>query len=146
MAFKSSGKLNLDLLRIEVDQIGQDAYDILPPDAVTKMIKKADDMATAIKAWMGRQELQITEMDAPVMIPKRNPWIDRRFNQVLLQPKQVTVQAPNGMVSQNFGPIDVKKELYGRAQLTQGRKGRKVVPQSEANVLTSKVQALEPKD
>tara|TARA_X000001036_G_scaffold426106_1_gene453112 strand:- start:414 stop:851 length:438 start_codon:yes stop_codon:yes gene_type:complete len=145
MAFESSGKLNLDLLRIEVDQIGQDAYDTLPPDAVTKMIKKADDMATAIKAWMGRQELKITEMDAPVMIPKRNPWIGGRYNQVLLQPRQVKVQG-SAAAQQNLGNIDVKTEIYGRAQLTQGRKGRKIVPQSEANVLTSKVEALEPKD
>ena len=32
------------------------------------------------------------------------------------------------------------------SSILQGRKGRKIVPQSETNVLTSKVEALEPKD
>ena len=145
MAFKSVGRLNLDLLQIEINQIGKDAYDKLPPDAVAKMKQKADDMTTAIKAWMGRQELRITEMDAPVIIPKRNPWTPDFFDQELLSATQVKVQG-SPTAQQNFKPIGLKNELYGRAQLTQGRSGKKAVPQSKANVLTSKVQALEPKD
>ena len=145
MAFKSVGRLNLDLLQIEINQIGKDAYDKLPPDAVAKMKQKADDMTTAIKTWMSRQELQITEMDAPVIIPKKNPWTSNPFDQKLLSETQVKVQG-TAAAQQNFKPIELKNELYGRAQLTQGRSGRKAVPQSEANVLTSKVQALEPKD
>ena len=109
------------------------------------MKQKADDMTTAIKAWMGRQELRITEMDAPVIIPKRNPWTPDFFDQELLSATQVKVQG-SPTAQQNFKPIGLKNELYGRAHLTQGRGGKKAVPQSEKNVLTSKVQALEPKD
>ena len=145
MAFESARRLNLDLLQIEINQIGKDAYDKLPPDAVAKMKQKADDMTTAIKAWMGRQELRITEMDAPVIIPKKNPWTPNSFDQKLLSAAQVKVQG-SAAAQQNLKDIGLKNELYGRAQLTQGRSGKKAVPQSKANVLTSKVQALEPKD
>ena len=66
MAFKSKGTLKLDLIEISKKQMGVQAYNNLDADGKKKIDAYAEDMMGAIKAFIERQEMNITdlEMDA----------------------------------------------------------------------------------
>ena len=68
MAFKSKGTLKLDLIEISKKQMGVQAYNKLDPDGKKKIDAYAEDMMGAIQAFIGRQEINITNLEAEGLI------------------------------------------------------------------------------
>ena len=68
MAFKSKGTLKLDLIEISKKQMGVQAYNYLDADGKKKIDAYAEDMMGAIKAFIERQEINITDLEAEGLI------------------------------------------------------------------------------
>ena len=68
MAFKSKGTLKLDLIEISKKQMGVQAYNNLDADGKKKIDAYAEDMMGAIKAFIERQEMNITDLEMDGMI------------------------------------------------------------------------------
>tara|TARA_A100000164_G_scaffold350351_1_gene354103 strand:- start:136 stop:504 length:369 start_codon:yes stop_codon:yes gene_type:complete len=68
MAFKSKGTLKLDLIEISKKQMGVNAYNNLDSDGKKKIDAYAEDMMGAIQAFIGRQEINITNLEAEGLI------------------------------------------------------------------------------
>ncbi len=60
----SAGDLVDDLKQIAIDRIGQDQYDKLDPTSINKIDEYTYEQAVAIQAFLQRQELNITDMEA----------------------------------------------------------------------------------
>ena len=69
MAFKSKGTLKLDLIEISKKQMGVKAYNALDEGGKQKIDAYAEDMMGAIQAFLGRQEMNITDLEAEGLIP-----------------------------------------------------------------------------
>ena len=68
MAFKSKGTLKLDLIEISKKQMGVQAYNNLDPDGKRKIDTQAEDMMGAMMAFLQRQEINITDLEAEGLI------------------------------------------------------------------------------
>ena len=68
MAFKSKGTLKLDLIEISKKQMGVQAYNNLDPDGKRKIHTYAEDMMGAMMAFLQRQEINITDLEAEGLI------------------------------------------------------------------------------
>tara|TARA_B100001248_G_C27227425_1_gene383169 strand:+ start:384 stop:752 length:369 start_codon:yes stop_codon:yes gene_type:complete len=68
MAFKSKGTLKLDLIEISKKQMGVNAYNKLDSDGKKKIDTYAEDMMGAMIAFLGRQEMSITNLEAEGLI------------------------------------------------------------------------------
>ena len=68
MAFKSKGTLKLDLIEISKKQMGVQAYNNLDPDGKRKIDTYAEDMMGAMIAFLQRQEINITALEAEGLI------------------------------------------------------------------------------
>ena len=60
----SSGDLRQDLKQIAIDRIGQDEYDNLDSISKQKIDEFTNEQAIATQAFLQRQELNITDMEA----------------------------------------------------------------------------------
>ena len=60
----SSGDLREDLKQIAIDRIGQDEYDVMDNISKQKISEFTNEQAIAIQAFLQRQELNITDMEA----------------------------------------------------------------------------------
>ena len=63
-ASDSSGDLRQDLKQIAIDRIGQDEYDNLDTISKQKISEFTNEQAIATQAFLQRQELNITDMEA----------------------------------------------------------------------------------
>ena len=68
MAFKSKGTLKLDLIEISKKQMGVQAYNNLDADGKRKIDTYAEDMMGAMIAFLQRQEINITDLEAEGLI------------------------------------------------------------------------------
>ena len=68
MAFKSKGTLKLDLIEISKKQMGVQAYNNLDADGKRKIDTYAEDMMGAMMAFLQRQEINITDLEAEGLI------------------------------------------------------------------------------
>ena len=68
MAFKSKGTLKHDLIEISKKQMGVQAYNNLDPDGKRKIDTYAEDMMGAMMAFLQRQEINITDLEAEGLI------------------------------------------------------------------------------
>ena len=68
MAFKSKGTLKLDLIEISKKQMGVQAYNNLDADGKKKIDTYAEDMMGAMIAFLQRQEINITDLEAEGLI------------------------------------------------------------------------------
>ncbi len=64
MAFRSSGTLEQDIKDIGIKRMGRKEYDKLKPEAKKLLDDYAEELTGALKAFLMRQEFQITDMDA----------------------------------------------------------------------------------
>mgnify|MGYP003626989611 CR=1 FL=1 len=64
MAFRSSGTLEQDIKDIGIKQMGKSEYNELNDGAKKLLDSYAKDLVGALKAFLMRQEFQITDMDA----------------------------------------------------------------------------------
>lgn len=64
MAFRSSGTLEQDIKDIGIKQMGKSEYNELNDGAKKLLDSYAKDLVGALKAFIMRQEFQITDMDA----------------------------------------------------------------------------------
>ena len=69
MAFKSKGTLKLDLIEISKKQMGVKAYNALDEGGKQKIDAYAEDMMGAIQAFLGRQKMNITDLEMSALIP-----------------------------------------------------------------------------
>ena len=60
----SSGDLRQDLKQIAIDRIGQEEYDNLDTISKQKISQFTNEQSIAIQAFLQRQELNITDMEA----------------------------------------------------------------------------------
>jgi hypothetical protein len=72
----SAGDLVDDLKQIAIDRIGQDQYDKLDPTSINKIDEYTYEQAVAIQAFLQRQELNITDMEAYGVIEKDQILVD----------------------------------------------------------------------
>ena len=91
MAFKSKGTLKLDLIEISKKQMGVKAYNALDEGGKQKIDAYAEDMMGAIQAFLGRQKMNITDLEMSALIP----------------PGGVTTAAGGP----NVNPIEVKSQV-----------------------------------
>ena len=145
MAFdreRGTGTLAGDFLEISKEQMGMDVYMKASPDVKFQMKRFHDDMAAAIKMYLQRQTFNITNMDAPVVIPSMNPWTPGAPPQVIMP--QLPVPAP-GFVIAPGTPISLSTPLFGRSQISENEN---VIgfPNVKQNVNSSEVKLLEPED
>tara|TARA_B100000941_G_C28486668_1_gene545403 strand:- start:987 stop:1430 length:444 start_codon:yes stop_codon:yes gene_type:complete len=147
MAFDSNRDINqslaTDFLEIAIEQMGRDVYNGMSPQAKRKLKTYNDNMATAVKYYLQRQTFNITQMDAPVVIPSINPWLPpgappQVFSTLYPIPSTPAAVPPGAVIS-------LGTPLFGRSQISedQNRIGQ---PQVNQNVKKSKVRLLEPED
>jgi len=145
MAFdriNGTGTLGGDFLEISKEQMGMKVYIDASPDVKFQMKRFHDDMAAAIKMYLQRQTFNITQMDAPVVIPSMNPWTPGAPPQVFttLYPIPSTPGAvPPGAA------ISLGTPLYGRSQISEDE-NLIGFPNVQQNVRSSEVRLLEPED
>ena len=118
MAFKTKGDLSEDLLQIEIDGLGQQVYNDMPKASREKIKKKCIDQMEAIKSWMTRQTLNITNLEAAGTV----------------KPGGIQVQG-TPTAQANTGFVNIDAQISDRSN----KHGRKEVNQ---NVNTTKVEAL----
>ena len=64
MAFRSKGKLQEDFKQTAIDRIGQSEYNALDDTSKKKIDDYTTEQAEALRAFLKRQELNITDMEA----------------------------------------------------------------------------------
>ncbi len=64
MAFRSSGTLEQDIKDIGIKRMGRKEYNKLSDEAKKLLDDYAEELVGALKAFLMRQEFQITDMDA----------------------------------------------------------------------------------
>ncbi|OUX53303.1 MAG: hypothetical protein CBE47_03620 [Pelagibacteraceae bacterium TMED287] len=123
MAYRSSGNLEKDIKDIAIQQMGGNkAYNALDSDGKGKIDSYAEDLTGAIKAFLQRQEFNITDMEAVGMI----------------QPGQVNVVGSPAAQS-NVVPIPISVQI----SQTSNKVG---LPQVFQNVKTSVIKLLKSED
>ena len=123
MAYRSSGNLEKDIKDIAIKQMGGDkAYNALDSDGRGKIDSYAEDLTGAIKAFLKRQEFNVTDMEAVGMI----------------QPGQInTVGSPTAQ--SNIAPIPISVQI----SQTSNKVG---LPQVFQNVKSSVIKLIKPED
>ena len=107
MAFKSKGELQVDLKQIAIDRIGQEKYDALDETSIRKIDNYTLEQTEAIQAFLERQELNITDMEAVGMI---------QTGQIQVQGGVSSPAAIGGPVSlvspaSNLAPIPIRVQI-----------------------------------
>ena len=147
MAFDTKNDINQslakDFLEIAIDQMGRDVYNGMGPSSKRSMKKYHDNMAIAVKYYLQRQTFNITQMDAPVVIPSINPWLPpgappQVFSTLYPIPSTPAAVPPGAVIS-------IGTPLFGRSQISEDR-NRVGQPQVNQNVKSSEVRLLEPED
>ena len=93
MAFKSKGTLKLDLIEISKKQMGVQAYNNLDPDGKRKIDTYAEDMMGAMIAFLQRQEINITDLEAEgLILPRQINTAGSPAAQTNVNPVKVLVQ------------------------------------------------------
>ena len=142
MAFKSSGKLEQDIKDIAIKQMGgSEVYNTLDPDGRNKIDGYASDMTNAIKAFLERQEFNITDMEEvvmiiPVDIQMGGQAIPTAGGPIVINP--LAPKATPGYVA-NVEFIPIKVQL----SQTSNRVG---LPEVFQNVKNTIIKLLNPKD
>jgi len=123
MAYRSSGNLEKDIKNIAIKQMGGNkAYNNLDSDGKGKIDGYAEELTGAIKAFLERQEFNISDMEAVGMI----------------QPGQInTVGSP--AAQSNVAPIPIKVQI----SQTSNKVG---LPQVFQNVKSSVIKLIKPED
>jgi len=123
MAYKSSGNLESDIKEIAINQMGgKKAYNDLDSDSKDKVDSYAEDLTGAIKAFLKRQEFNITDMEAVGMI------LPGKINTV-----------GSAVAQSNVAPIPISVQI----SQTSNKVG---LPQVLQNVKSSVIKLLKPRD
>ncbi len=144
MAFESSGTLEQDIKDIAIKQMGgEETYRSLDAAGRNKIDSYASDLTGAIKAFLERQEFNITDMEAVGMI--QPDAIQIAGTSVNVAPGAPAVFLPTpakpGTIgyASNVNPIPIKVQL----SQTSNRVG---LPEVLQNVKKTIIRLLNPKD
>ena len=123
MAYRSSGKLEKDIKNIAIKQMGGNrAYNNLDSDGKGKIDSYAEELTGAIKAFLQRQEFNISDMEAVGMI----------------KPGEInTVGSP--AAQSNVAPIPISVQISQRSNKVG-------LPQVFQNVKSSVIKLIKPED
>ena len=109
MAFKSSGTLEQDIKDIGIKRMGRKEYDKLKPEAKKLLDDYAEELVGAVKAFLKRQEFQITDMEAVGLI---------QIGSIQVAGGTTTPAAPGAPVSilpvapaNNVKPVPIKVQI-----------------------------------
>ena len=137
MAFKSSGTLEQDIKDIGIKRMGRKEYDKLKEPAKKLLDDYAEELVGAVKAFLMRQEFQITDMEAVGLI---------QIGSISVAGGTTTPAAPGAPVSilpvapaNNIKPVPIKVQI----SQTSNKVGLPDVPK---NVKPSVIKLLKPKD
>ena len=137
MAFKSSGTLEQDIKNIGIKRMGRKEYDKLKEPAKKLLDDYAEELVGAVKAFLMRQEFQITDMEAVGLI---------QIGSISVAGGTTTPAAPGAPVSilpvapaNNVKPVPIKVQISN----TTNKVGLPDVPK---NVKPSIIKLLKPKD
>jgi len=137
MAFKSSGTLEQDIKDIGIKRMGRKEYDKLESPAKKLLDDYAEELVGAVKAFLMRQEFQITDMEAVGLI---------QIGSISVAGGTTTPAAPGAPVSilpvapaNNIKPVPIKVQI----SQTSNKVGLPDVPK---NVKPSVIKLLKPKD
>jgi len=137
MAFKSSGTLEQDIKDIGIKRMGRKEYDKLEEPAKKLLDDYAEELVGAVKAFLKRQEFQITDMEAVGLI---------QIGSIQVAGGTTTPAAPGAPVSilpvapaNNIKPVPIKVQI----SQTSNKVGLPDVPK---NVKPSVIKLLKPKD
>ncbi len=137
MAFKSSGTLEQDIKDIGIKRMGRKEYDKLKEPAKKLLDDYAEELVGAVKAFLMRQEFQITDMEAVGLI---------QIGSISVAGGTTTPAAPGAPVSilpvapaNNVKPVPIKVQISN----TTNKVGLPDVPK---NVKPSIIKLLKPKD
>ena len=136
MAYRSSGNLEKDIKDIAIKQMGGNkAYNALDSDGKGKIDDYAEDLTGAIKAFMGRQELNITNMEAVGMIQPGSIQVIGGTSTPSAPGAPVSLIAP----AQNVAPIPISVQI----SQTSNKVG---LPDVFRNVKKTIIKLLKPRD
>ena len=137
MAFRSSGTLEQDIKNIGIKRMGRKEYDKLESPAKKLLDDYAEELVGAVKAFLMRQEFQITDMEAVGLI---------QIGSISVAGGTTTPAAPGAPVSilpvapaNNVKPVPIKVQI----SQTSNKVGLPDVPK---NVKPSVIKLLKPKD
>ena len=137
MAFRSSGTLEQDIKNIGIKRMGRKEYDKLKDPAKKLLDDYAEELVGAVKAFLMRQEFQITDMEAVGLI---------QIGSISVAGGTTTPAAPGAPVSilpvapaNNVKPVPIKVQI----SQTSNKVGLPDVPK---NVKPSVIKLLKPKD
>ena len=137
MVFKSSGTLEQDIKDIGIKRMGRKEYDKLKPEAKKLLDDYAEELVGAVKAFLKRQEFQITDMEAVGLI---------QIGSIQVAGGTTTPAAPGAPVSilpvapaNNVKPVPIKVQI----SQTSNKVGLPGVPK---NVKPSVIKLLKPRD
>ena len=153
--------LGKEIEAAQIELLGKENYDGLDRVSKKKIKTYSESLANAIAAWTMQQEFNITHMDAPVSISKKNPWLPKipfGLNQQYLfgmgpvVNKLVTITATGPQKPFNYGggtsitPVAIEDHI-GRAQISMKKDniGLRAAGNVSLQVMKSKVQLLKPK-
>ena len=135
MAFRSSGTLEQDIKDIGIKQMGKSEYNDLKPEAKKLLDTYAEDLVGAVKAFLMRQEFQITDMEAVGMIQPGSIGVIGGTSSPAAPGAPVTLLAP----ANNPAPIPINVQI----SQTSNKVG---LPAVNTNVKTSVIKLLKPED
>ena len=137
MAFRSSGTLEQDIKNIGIKRMGRKEYDKLESPAKKLLDDYAEELVGAVKAFLMRQEFQITDMEAVGLI---------QIGSISVAGGTTTPAAPGAPVSilpvapaNNIKPVPIKVQI----SQTSNKVGLPGVPK---NVKPSVIKLLKPED
>ena len=137
MAFRSSGTLEQDIKDIGIKRMGRKEYDKLESPAKKLLDDYAEELVGAVKAFLMRQEFQITDMEAVGLI---------QIGSISVAGGTTTPAAPGAPVSilpvapaNNIKPVPIKVQI----SQTSNKVGLPGVPK---NVKPSVIKLLKPED
>ena len=137
MAFRSSGTLEQDIKDIGIKRMGGKEYNKLSDEAKKLLDDYAEELVGALKAFLMRQEFQITDMEAVGLI---------QIGSISVAGGTTTPAAPGAPVSilpvapaNNIKPVPIKVQI----SQTSNKVGLPGVPK---NVKPSVIKLLKPKD
>tara|TARA_Y100000356_G_scaffold133812_1_gene141633 strand:- start:1217 stop:1651 length:435 start_codon:yes stop_codon:yes gene_type:complete len=144
MAFESSGTLEQDIKDIAIKQMGgEETYRSLDAAGRNKIDSYASDLTGAIKAFLERQEFNITDMEAVGMIqPDAIQIVGTSVNVAPGAPAVfLPTPAKPGTIgyASNVNPIPIKVQL----SQTSNRVG---LPEVLQNVKKTIIKLLNPRD
>ena len=135
MAFRSKGKLQDDFKQTAIDRIGRSEYNALDDTSKKKIDDYTTEQAEALRAFLKRQELNITDMEAVGII---------RPGSIQVTGGLSTPSAPGAPVSLINPAINVAPiKLLVQISQTSNKVG---LPQVFQNVKTSVIKLLKPGD